>query len=298
MIGSAVLALSGSFPQDAALSRFDFNALRGRLAAGGIPPAAFVLAFSCFLAGFGIKAGVWPFGLAWLPDAHPAAPSPVSALLSGVMIKTGVFGVLRTCLWLMPSVSVPGFSPIVWGGIIAAVGTVTLVVGTFQALKQEQTKRLLAFHSIGQVGYIVLGIGACLMLLPQGAPAAAIATVALVGALFHTLNHALFKGLLFFNAGTILKSTDTQDLNRLGGLIRYMPITAVTCLIASFSIAGVPLFNGFASKWSIYAGAILGGKSAGILVICGLFGILTSALTLASFMKFFGSASSRESAQR
>ena len=126
------------------------------------------------------------------------------------------------------------------------------------------------------------------MLLSRGAGMGALATVALIGALFHTVNHALFKSLLFFNAGTVLKATGTQDLNKLGGLATLMPLTAFTCLVAAFSISGVPLFNGFASKWTIYSACILGGKPMGILVVCGLLGILTSALTLASFMKFFG----------
>jgi hydrogenase-4 component B len=289
MAGSAVLAFSGPAAASAeGLARFDFDALRAHIALNGVSPLALMAALSCMLVGFGTKAGVWPLGLTWLPDAHPAAPSPVSALLSGVMIKTGVYGLIRTFLWLIPEPSTQGFSPSIWGGVLAAFGTITLVVGTFQALKQEQTKRLLAFHSIGQVGYIILGLGACIVLAPLGEGAAVLATVALVGALFHTVNHALFKSLLFLNAGTVLKATHTQDLNKLGGLATLMPLTAITCLVASFSIAGVPLFNGFASKWTIYSATILGGKYAGLLAVCGLFGILTSVLTLASFMKFFG----------
>ena len=289
MAGSAILVYTGSAPERmAGLPRFDFDVLRAQIMAQGMHPLALVPALIFMTVGFGIKAGMWPFGLAWLPDAHPAAPSPVSALLSGVMIKTGIYGLIRTFFWLVPNASVRGFSPGFWGGTLAVVGTVTLVVGTFQALKQEQTKRLLAFHSIGQVGYIILGLGASLMLLGHGPAAGALATIALVGALFHTVNHALFKSLLFFNAGSVLKATHTQDLNKLGGLMGLMPLTALTCLVASFSIAGVPLFNGFAGKWSIYTATILGGKYAGVLALCGLFGILTSALTLASFMKFFG----------
>jgi formate hydrogenlyase subunit 3/multisubunit Na+/H+ antiporter MnhD subunit len=289
MAGSAVLVYTGSMPHHmAGLPLFDFDTLRERILSEGMHPHALFPALLLMLVGFGIKAGLWPFGLAWLPDAHPAAPSPVSALLSGVMIKTGIYGLIRTFFWLVPNADVRGFSPAFWGGVLAVFGTVTLVVGTYQALKQEQSKRLLAFHSIGQVGYIILGLGASLMILPQGPTAGTLATIALVGALFHTINHAIFKSLLFFNAGTVLKATDTQDLNKLGGLMALMPLTAITCLIASFSIAGVPLFNGFASKWSIYAATIIGGKHAGILAVCGLFGILTSALTLASFMKFFG----------
>jgi len=291
MAGSAVLVYTGTVPENiAGLPKFDFETLRERITAAGATPHALFPALALMFVGFGIKAGIWPFGLAWLPDAHPAAPSPVSALLSGVMIKTGIYGLMRTFFWLLPNASVYGFSPTFWGWLLAAFGTVTLVLGTFQALKQEQTKRLLAFHSIGQIGYIVLGLGACLILLPGGPGAIDLAVIALLGALFHTVNHALFKSLLFLNAGSILSASDTQNLNKLGGLIRYMPLTAVTCLIASFSIAGVPLFNGFASKWSIYVATILGGKTAGLLAVCGLFGILTSVLTLASFMKFFGSS--------
>jgi formate hydrogenlyase subunit 3/multisubunit Na+/H+ antiporter MnhD subunit len=289
MTGSAILVYTGSAPKlMAGLPRFDFESLRQHIMSEGIHPHALFPALLFMLVGFGIKAGIWPFGLAWLPDAHPAAPSPVSALLSGVMIKTGIYGLIRTFFWLVPNASVRGFSPFFWGGVLAVFGTITLVVGTFQALKQEQTKRLLAFHSIGQIGYIVLGLGASLMLLSQGATMSVLATIALVGALFHTVNHALFKSLLFFNAGTVLKATNTQDLNKLGGLATIMPLTAITCLVASFSISGVPLFNGFASKWSIYTAIILGGKQVGLLAICGLLGILTSTLTLASFMKFFG----------
>jgi len=297
MAGSAVLVYTGSMPKHmAGLPLFDFDTLRQHILSEGMHPHALFPALLLMLAGFGIKAGMWPFGLAWLPDAHPAAPSPVSALLSGVMIKTGIYGLIRTFFWLVPNAEVRGFSPSFWGCILAVFGTITLVVGTFQALKQEQTKRLLAFHSIGQVGYIILGLGASLMLLPHP-EASTLVTVALVGALFHTINHAIFKSLLFFNAGTMLKATGTQDLNKLGGLMAVMPLTGITCLIASFSIAGVPLFSGFASKWSIYTATILGGKYAAILAICGLLGILTSALTLASFMKFFGvSFLSRKSA--
>src|SRR5579864_9332441 len=231
-----------------------------------------------------------PFGQMWLPDAHPAAPSPVSALLSGVMIKTGVYGLMRYFLWLIPAAAQDRFPLARWGMVIALLGTVTLFTGTMQALKQEQTKRLLAFHSIGQIGYIALGLGTCLALLPAGPGASALAMLALLGALFHVLNHGLFKGLLFLNAGSVLQATGTQDLNRLGGLMKYMPLTGLTALVASLSISGVPLFNGFASKWAIFVAAIQGASSARYLAICALVGILTSALTLASFFKFFGTS--------
>ena len=221
-------------------------------------------------------------------DAHPAAPSPVSAMLSGVMIKTGVYGLMRYFLWLVPPAGRRGLSPGRWGLVVAVLGTITLFTGTMQALKQEQSKRLLAFHSIGQIGYILLGAGACMALLPaRGPAAAALATLALFGALLHVLNHGLFKALLFLNAGSMLHATGTQDLNRMGGLIRFMPVTALTALVASFSISGVPLFNGFVSKWSIYVAAVLGGVRPLSARLRGV-AILTSALTLASFIKFFG----------
>jgi formate hydrogenlyase subunit 3/multisubunit Na+/H+ antiporter MnhD subunit len=197
---------------------------------------------------------------------------------------------MRYFLWLVPPAGQAHFPLAAWGLVVAVLGTITLFTGTMQALKQEQSKRLLAFHSIGQIGYILLGTGACLALLPSslGPASAPLATIGFFGALGHVLNHGLFKALLFLNAGSMLHATGTQDLNRLGGLIRFMPVTAATTLIASLSISGVPLLNGFVSKWSIYVTTILGSAAAGYLPVCALIAILTSALTLASFIKFFG----------
>ena len=176
-----------------------------------------------------------------------------------------------------------------WGLVVALLGTITLFTGTMQALKQEQSKRLLAFHSIGQIGYILLGTGACMACCRRWDPTpAALAAIGLFGALFHVLNHGLFKALLFLNAGSMLHATGTQDLNKMGGLMKFMPLTAVTALVASFSISGVPLFNGFVSKWTIYVAAVQGSGSAKYLAVCAVIAILTSALTLASFIKFFG----------
>lgn len=247
------------------------------------------LAFALFLVGFGIKMGMWPFGHVWLPDAHPAAPSPVSAMLSGVMIKTGVYGLIRYFLWLVPE-EAHGIYPLTeWGIVVALLGTITLLTGTWRALAQTQSKRLLAFHSIGQIGYILLGTGVCMILLPTGQPSLiAVGALALFGALFHTFNHGVFKGLLFLNAGSMLHATGTQDLNRMGGLLRFMPWTAATACVAALSISGIPLLNGFVSKWSIYVSAIQGSAHAGFLAACALIALLTAALTLASFVKFFG----------
>lgn len=269
------------------LGRFDFDAIGHHLphllaAKSGHLTAALAL----FLAGFGIKAGMWPFGQMWLPDAHPAAPSPVSALLSGVMIKTGVYGLLRSFLWLMPAGALGQYPLEQWGMIIASLGTATLTIGTVQALHQKETKRLLAYSSIGQVGYILLGLGVCLALLDTSL--VPVAVLALIGALFHTLNHGLFKALLFLNAGTMLSATGTQDLNRMGGLAKVMPRTALATGVGVLSIAGAPLTSGYASKWFLCGAAITGASAAPYLPICGLFAVMTSALTLAVFVRFFG----------
>ena len=292
LIGAEILAGAGASANSSAGVKYDFDTVSANLPALlHAQPVLAALAFGLFLAGFGIKMGMWPFGQVWLPDAHPAAPSPVSAMLSGVMIKTGVYGVMRYFLWLVPAGGQADFPLARWGLVVAALGTISLFTGTMQALKQEQTKRLLAFHSIGQVGYILLGFGACMALLPAAGPAAAsLAALAMIGALFHTLNHGVFKALLFLNAGSMLHATGTQDLNKMGGLLKYMPLTAATALVASLSISGVPLFSGFASKWTIYVATVQGSSLAGYLSVCAAIAILTSALTLASFVKFFGAS--------
>ncbi len=290
MIGAEVLAANGTVSSGGVNLKYDFDTVSANLPLMlSAKPVTTALAFALFLMGFGIKMGMWPFGQIWLPDAHPAAPSPVSALLSGVMIKTGVYGLMRYFIWLVPMSGQAHYPLAKWGLVVAVLGTITLFTGTMQALRQEQSKRLLAFHSIGQIGYILLGMGACMALLPGGnSKLAALAAIGLFGALFHVINHGVFKSLLFFNAGSMLYATGTQDLNKMGGLMKFMPLTAVTTLIASFSISGVPLFNGFVSKWSIYIAAIQGSVNAGYLAVCAVIAILTSALTLASFIKFFG----------
>jgi hydrogenase-4 component B len=290
MVGAELLAVTGAAASSSGSLKYDFDTVSRNLPLLlASHPVATAWAFALFLGGFGIKMGMWPFGQIWLPDAHPAAPSPVSAMLSGVMIKTGVYGLMRYFLWLVPPAAQADFPLARWGLVVVVLGVITLFTGTAQALKQEQSKRLLAFHSIGQVGYILLGTGACMSLLPTAGPAAAgLAALALCGALFHVLNHGVFKALLFLNAGSMLHATDTQDLNQMGGLMKFMPLTAITCLVASFSISGVPLFNGFVSKWSIYVATVQGTAAVKYLAVGAAIAILTSALTLASFIKFFG----------
>jgi formate hydrogenlyase subunit 3/multisubunit Na+/H+ antiporter MnhD subunit len=288
MIGGGLLSTGGG--AEGAALQYDFDVI-----GAGLPsvlasaPGTVTMAMLLFLIGFGIKMGMWPFGQYWVPESYKSAPSPVSSLLSSVVSKSGVYGVMRCFLWLVPASAQEQFPMGKWGMVVAVLGTVTLFSGTMQALKQEETKRLLAFHSIGQIGYILLGTGVCMALIPTGdARLTALAVIGLCGAIFHSVNHGLFKGLLFLNAGSIEMATGSQELNHLGGLIKYMPLTAITTLIASFAISGVPLFNGFVSKWSIYVAAVQGSSAAGYLAICALFAIMTSALTLASFIKFFG----------
>ena len=245
-----------------------------------------VAVFGLLLLGFGFKAGMFPFGQLWLPDAHSIAPSPVSALLSGVMIKTGVYGIIRSFFWMAPA---EGFDGLLWGILISSIGVATLFIGTVQSLKQIDIKRLLAYSSIGQVGYIILGIGSAIVLVnTQGDTVRILALVAIVGAIYHTINHAVFKGLLFMSAGSVLYATGTKDMNRLGGLMKMMPATAIVAGIASLSISGVPAFSGFASKWTIISADILAGGGAVALVLFGIIALFTSAVTLAVYVKFFG----------
>ncbi len=252
---------------------------------GALPFVIYTLIFL----GFGFKAAIFPFGQLWLPDAHSIAPSPISALLSGVMIKTGVYGIIRTFFWMTPHSEAFHFNGLFWGAVIATFGVVTLFIGTVQSVKQSQSKRLLAYSSIGQIGYIIFGIGAALYMFSSASPfLKLLSLVAIVGAIYHVLNHAIFKGLLFLTSGSVLYSTGSKDLNKLGGLINLMPVTAVIAGIASLSISGVPPFSGFASKWTLVSSSILGGSETLFLVIFGIIALFTSAVTLACYVKFFG----------
>jgi hydrogenase-4 component B len=234
------------------------------------------------LLGFLVKSGCFPFGMWWLPDAHPAAPSPVSALLSGAMIKLGLYGILRVFFQILPS----GSWTSAWGLVIGTFGVLSLFFGTMTALVQHDSKRLLAYSSIGQVGYMLLGFGIG-MGLARTDPG--LAAVGLIGGLFHLLNHACFKGLLFLNAGTFEFATGERDLNRLGGLDKLLPLTASCTIVASFSIAGLPPFNGFSSKWLLYHASVWGSHGGAVsFLFFGIVAIFISAVTLAIFLKFMG----------
>ena len=243
-------------------------------------PALAHLVLGLFVIGFATKAGILPFGF-WLPHAHPVAPSPFSAVLSGCMVKVGVYGLLMMFTSLVP---LSRFTT-VWGIWIAVLGTASIFIATLTALQQSDSKRLLAFHTIGQMGYIWLGLGVGLALL-RISPA--VAVVALIAGLFHAVNHACFKTLLFLNAGAALYRTGTRDMEKAGGLMSIMPVTAATAMVGALSISGVPGLNGFVSKWLIFASTIVGGLSIPSLVFLAITAIFISAITLASFLKFLG----------
>jgi formate hydrogenlyase subunit 3/multisubunit Na+/H+ antiporter MnhD subunit len=266
--------------------------------AGATGGVALYLVYGLILIGFGFKAGIFPFGQLWLPDAHSIAPSPISALLSGVMLKTGVYGIIRTFFWMVPHSEGAHFDGFFWGVVIACFGVVTLFIGTVQSMKQSDIKRLLAYSSIGQIGYIILAIGGALVMFHSGSAFVKLmGLVAIVGALYHVLNHAVFKGLLFLSAGSILYATGTKDMNKLGGLLKFMPISGIIAAIASLSIAGAPPFSGFASKWTIISTALLAGSEMLFLVIFGIVALFTSAVTLSCYVKFFGMTYTSSGAQ-
>jgi len=248
-----------------------------------LPSTGVSVAFVLAVVGFGAKAGFLPLHV-WLPEAHPAAPSHVSALMSGVMIKTGIYGLLRSLTWL-------GTPPSWWGGLVVGIGFTSGILGVLFALAQHDLKRLLAYHSVENIGIIALGVG--LGLVGQSAGSAARAALGFGGALLHVLNHALFKGLLFLGAGAVLHATGTRNMDHLGGLIRRMPWTATTFLVGAVAICGLPPLNGFVSEFLIYLGAIRGVTDGGPAVVVVSLGVivglaLIGGLAVACFTKAFG----------
>jgi formate hydrogenlyase subunit 3/multisubunit Na+/H+ antiporter MnhD subunit len=238
------------------------------------------LVFLLALVGFGTKAGFMPLHV-WLPEAHPAAPSHVSAVMSGVMIKTGIYGLMRVLLKL-------GSPPAWWGWVLIGIGATSGVLGVLFALAQHDLKRLLAYHSVENIGIIALGLGVGLLGVTYGEPT--LQAVGFGGALLHVLNHALFKGLLFLGAGAVLHATGTREMDHLGGLGKRMPWTAAAFLVGAVAISGLPPLNGFVSEFLIYFGAYRGTTTgvgpAGVLVIGSL--ALIGGLATACFTKVFG----------
>ncbi len=215
---------------------YTFGSMRSLVLTGAWPSIAFLLA----LAGFGAKAGLLPLHI-WLPEAHPAAPSPVSALLSAVMLKTAIYGLLRVTFDLLNA-------QLWWWGVTALVlGLLTALFGVIYATVQVDMKRLLAYSSIENIGIIVAGIGLTILFKANGKTL--LASIALVATLYHALNHAFFKSLLFLATGSVLHATHERSLGKLGGLIHRMPWVAWSALIGALAIAGLPPLNGFVSEW-------------------------------------------------
>ena len=243
-------------------------------------PAGGAMIFTLALVGFGFKAGLVPLHF-WLPGAHGVAPSHVSALMSGVVIKMGIYGLLRT-------VSLVGPPPAWWGWLILCLGLASGVLGVLWALTQHDLKRLLAYHSVENIGIILLGLG--IGALGARYDASMLAVLGFAGAALHALNHALFKSLLFLGAGAVQRATGTRLIDQLGGLERRMPLTWAAFLVGSVAIVGLPPLNGFVSEWIVYQGllqsATVPPMRAAVFAVAGL--ALIGALALACFAKVGG----------
>ncbi len=255
-----------------------------RLNAASFTPLMRNVIFLLALFGFGSKAGIVPLHI-WLPMAHPVAPSHVSAMMSGVVIKMGIYGILRVALDLL------GGGPVWWGGLILGIGALSAILGILYALMQTDLKKLLAYSSVENIGIILIGIGAGFIFHSYGLMT--LAALGFIGGLYHTINHASFKGLLFLGAGAVLHATHTRNMEAMGGLIKKMPWTAFFFLIGAASISALPPLNGFISEWIIFQ-ALLGGftiAAPGISIILpvavGMLA-LTSGLAAAGFVKAFG----------
>jgi len=221
----------------------------------------------------------------WLPEAHPVAPSNVSALMSGVMLKTSIYGIVRITFDFLKDY------PWWWGGIVLVLGLVSAVMGVLYALMQHDLKRLLAYHSVENIGIILIGLGLAMIFTTFHLPV--LAALALIAALYHTLNHAMFKGLLFMGAGAVLHATHERNMEEMGGLIHKMPWTAVFFLIGCVSIAALPPFNGFVSEWLTFQAFLLSPALhrpiLSLLIPLGAALLaLTGALAAACFVKAFG----------
>jgi formate hydrogenlyase subunit 3/multisubunit Na+/H+ antiporter MnhD subunit len=249
-----------------------------------LPMVGASLAFSLGLFGFGMKAGLVPVHI-WLPEAHPVAPSHISALMSGVMLKIAIYGLMRLTLDLLGT---PHWS---WGVILLLIGAVSALFGILYALLQNDLKRLLAYSSIENVGIICMGLGLGLLFLAQDQPF--LGALGITAALYHALNHAVFKGLLFLSAGAILHTTQERNLEQLGGLIRYMPYTSVFVLVGCLAISALPPFNGFVSEWLIFQTALQSpllesGVLRATIPFSAALLALTSAFSATCFVKLYG----------
>ncbi|HEV3446538.1 MAG TPA: proton-conducting transporter membrane subunit [Gemmataceae bacterium] len=254
-----------------------------RVPAEAISPGLAAAIFLLAVAGFGIKAGLMPLHV-WLPSAHAIAPSHVSALMSGVLLKMGIYGLVRVCA-LLP---VP---PVWWGSLLLMLGAVSGVLGVVFAISQHDLKRLLAYHSIENIGIIVMALG--LALLGRSLERVDWILLGLGGALLHVWNHALFKALLFLNAGAVIHAVHTRDIDHLGGLAKAMPYTALAFLVGALAICGLPPLNGFVSELLLYLGLFRClGADGGASYVGAAFAApalaLIGALAVACFVKVYG----------
>jgi hydrogenase-4 component B len=274
LLGFGVLAAKGS--------GFTFEDMR----AATLSPTWASIAFALAFFGYGMKAGMVPLH-AWLPEAHPVAPSHISALMSGVMLKVAIYGLMRFCFDLLGELQWQ------WGMTVLAIGAASALLGVLYALMQHDLKRLLAYHSVENIGIILMGLGLSIIFLANDHQVAGI--LAMLAALYHTLNHALFKGLLFLGAGAVLHSSHEHDLNNMGGLIRRMPHTAAYFLVGCLAISGLPPLNGFVSEWLTFqamlqAPVLASGVLRSILPVTAAVLALSAALAAACFVKVYGVA--------
>ena len=262
---------------------FDFSALKNACVL--MPPSIKNMVFLFFLAGFGIKSGIVPLHI-WLPYAHPQAPSHISSIMSGVMIKTGIYGIIRFVIFIL------GVNSIWWGVLVLILAGISCLVGVIYALMEHDIKKLLAYHSVENIGIILLGVGCSMVFLELNMPS--LAVFSLIAGLYHLINHAVFKGLLFLCAGSVYNATGTRDIEKLGGLIKKIPVTAFSFLIGAMAISALPHLNGFVSEWltlQAFFVASLTGYMAGLKIFFGLCAAilaLTGGLAAACFVKAFG----------
>lgn len=244
------------------------------------------IAFGLAFIGFGMKAGIVPLHV-WLPQAHPAAPSHISALMSGVMLKVAVYGFIRFCYDLLGTIHWQ------WGVIVVLAGCASALLGILYAMMQNDLKRLLAYSSVENMGIIFMGLGLSFLFASNSVPT--LAALGLLAALYHCINHALFKSLLFLGAGAVIQQSGRHDLNHMGGLLRLMPFTGICFLVGCISISALPPFNGFVSEWLTFQTALQGtalesGVIKSLVAVAAAALALTGALAAACFVKVFGIA--------
>lgn len=258
---------------------YTFDAMRE----AKFPPVWSSVAFLLAFFGFAAKAGVVPLHV-WLPEAHPVAPSNISALMSGVMLKTAIYGIIRITFDLIHVFPW-------WGAIVLIFGLISAVMGVLYALMQHDLKRLLAYHSVENIGIILIGIGLAMIFASFKLPM--LAALALLAGLYHTLNHAMFKGLLFMGAGAVLHATHQRNMEEMGGLIHKMPWTSALFLIGCISISALPPFNGFVSEWLTFQAFLLTPALPNVLLnllipLGAALLSLAAALAAACFVKAYG----------